>query len=287
MSRVPYPAQTPPLPEEPEAQSPSVLEERGAQSPSIRAEHGARLEGSSGRLRDAVVGGTSAVVGGAGAGTPSDVVVGVLALQGGVREHVELLTSLGTRVVLLRQPQDLVGPDGLLVDALVLPGGESSTIDRLLRLFGLFQPLREAIASGVPTLGTCAGLILLAQDVLDPAPGQQSLGILDISVQRNAYGSQVDSAEVDLETALGPAHVAFIRAPRVDRLGAGVEVLATYRGGVVAVRQGSIIGISFHPELTGESLFHRELLRSVAGRPRRSAADQTRPASPPVEGERR
>ena len=225
----------------------------------------------------------------AGAGeadTSSDVVVGVLALQGGVREHVDLLTSLGTRVVLLRQPQDLVGPDGLLVDAIVLPGGESSTIDRLLRLFGLFEPLREAIASGVPTLGTCAGLILLARDVLDPAPGQQSLGTLDISVQRNAYGSQVDSAEVDLETALGPAHVAFIRAPRVDRVGAGVDVLATYRGGVVAVRQGSIIGISFHPELTRDSLFHRELLRSVVGRPRRSAAGQAEPASPSGEGKR-
>lgn len=194
---------------------------------------------------------------------PAGARVGVLALQGGVREHVDLLTRLDARVSLLRQPHDLVGPDGLRVDALVLPGGESSTIDRLLRMFGLFEPLREAIASGVPTLGTCAGLVLVADRVIDPAPGQQSLGVLDVSVRRNAFGSQVDSAEVDLDTAWGPAHVAFIRAPLVERMGPGVEVIADYRGGVVGVRQGAVTGISFHPELTGETLFHRALLRQV------------------------
>ncbi len=189
--------------------------------------------------------------------------VGVLALQGGVREHVDLLRGLDVGVAELRQPGDLIGPDGWRVDALVLPGGESSTIDRLLRLFGLFDPLRKAIAAGLPTLGTCAGLVLLAGEILDPAPGQQSLAVLDVTVRRNAYGSQVASAEVDLETTLGPAHVAFIRAPRVERVGAGVDVIATYRDGVVAVRQGPILGVSFHPELTGEPLFHRELLREL------------------------
>lgn len=189
--------------------------------------------------------------------------IGVLALQGGVREHVDLLRTLGASTTELRQPDDLIGPDGWRVDALVLPGGESSTIDRLLRIFGLFGPLRDAIAAGMPTLGTCAGLVLLADEVIDPAPGQQSLGRLDVSVRRNAFGSQVESAEVDLDTTLGPAHVAFIRAPRVERLGPGVEVVAAYRDAVVAVRQGRILAVSFHPELTGETLFHRELLSLI------------------------
>lgn len=186
--------------------------------------------------------------------------VGVLALQGGVREHVRMLEDLGVRAAPLRVPSDLVGPDGPRVDALVLPGGESSTIDRLLRLFGLQEPLADAIRGGLPTLGTCAGLILLARRVLDPAPGQQSLGILDVTVQRNAFGPQVDSAEVDLDTSYGPARVAFIRAPRVTETGPDVEVLARHAGDIVGVRQGRITGLSFHPELTGEPLFHRQLL---------------------------
>ena len=189
--------------------------------------------------------------------------VGVLALQGGVREHVRLLDGLGARVELLRVPADLAGPDGLRVDGLVLPGGESSTIDRLLRTFGLFEPLRDAIASGLPALGTCAGLVLLADRVLDPAPGQQSLGVLDVTVQRNAFGPQVESAEVDLETTDGPVRVAFIRAPRVVGWGPGVKVLARLGGGVVGVRQGSITGVAFHPELTGETRFHRRLLEDA------------------------
>lgn len=189
--------------------------------------------------------------------------VGVLALQGGVREHAELLGALGASVTYVRKPADLVGAEGVRVDALVLPGGESSTIDRLLRIFELFEPLRDAVAAGLPTLGTCAGLITLAQKVEDPAPGQRSLGVLDVDVRRNAFGSQVDSAEVALETTLGPASVAFIRAPEVTRVGEGVEVLARRRDAVVAVRQGPIIGIAFHPELTGEPLFHRSLLDAV------------------------
>jgi len=191
--------------------------------------------------------------------------VGVLALQGGVREQVRLLEGLGAEVVGVRAASDLVGVDGPRVDALVLPGGESSTIDKLLRLFDLAEPLRDLVASGLPTLGTCAGLVLLATDIVDPAPGQRSLGVLDVTVQRNAFGPQVDSAETALETALGPVRVAFIRAPIVTRLGAGVEKLATWQGRVVAVRQGTVTGISFHPELTGDATFHRALLSSVAG----------------------
>ena len=192
--------------------------------------------------------------------------IGVLALQGGVREHVRLLEGLGVRVAELRTPSDLTGSDGLRVDGLVLPGGESSTIDRLLRLFGLHGPLRNAITDGLPTLGTCAGLVLLAQRVLDPAPGQQSLGVLDVTVQRNAFGPQVDSAEIDLNTAYGLARVAFIRAPLVTEIRAGVKVLARHSGGVVGVRQGRVTGVSFHPELTGETLFHRRLLADIGVR---------------------
>ncbi|WP_396127024.1 pyridoxal 5'-phosphate synthase glutaminase subunit PdxT [Brachybacterium huguangmaarense] len=194
--------------------------------------------------------------------------VGVLALQGGVREHVELLTSLGARAVLVRRPVQLED-----LDALVLPGGESSTIDRLTRILGLRDPLRATLAGGLPTLGTCAGLILLADRVLDPAPGQQSLGGLDVTVRRNAFGRQVDSAEETLATTLGPVRAAFIRAPEVVAVGEGVEVNAR-RGDdvgdphapIVGVRAGSLLGISFHPELTGETTVHRELLRLASVR---------------------
>lgn len=189
--------------------------------------------------------------------------VGVVALQGGVREHIDLLTSLDAVPVPLRRPSDLVGPDGLRVDAVVLPGGESSTIDRLLRMFGLGEPLSEAIAAGLPTLGTCAGLIQLAARIEDPAPGQTGFGVLDVTVRRNAFGRQIDSTEIRLETEWGLAQVAFIRAPEVVSLGAGVTPLASLHDRIVAVTQGSITGIAFHPELTGETLFHRRLLDSV------------------------
>ena len=189
--------------------------------------------------------------------------IGVVALQGGVREHIELLNSLDAMPVPLRRPADLVGPDGLRVDAVVLPGGESSTIDRLLRMFGLGEPLAHAIAAGLPTLGTCAGLIQLAARIEDPAPGQTGFGVLDVAVRRNAFGRQIDSAEMRLETAWGPAQVAFIRAPEVASYGPSVTPVATLHDRVVAVTQGSITGIAFHPELTGETLFHRRLLDSV------------------------
>lgn len=184
--------------------------------------------------------------------------VGVLALQGGVREHADLLSRLGATVRAVRRPEDLTG-----LDALVLPGGESSVMDRLARSFGLREPLRAAIADGLPTLGTCAGLVLLATDVEDPAPGQQSLGALDVTVRRNAFGSQVASAEVVMPTTLGDVRAAFIRAPEITRVGAGVEVLARHAGAIVAVRAGTVMGVSFHPELTGDPTFHRELLASV------------------------
>lgn len=196
-------------------------------------------------------------------GSATDLTVGVLALQGGVAEHAELLESLGARVALLRTPADLVGSDGLRVDALVLPGGESSVIDRLLRTFDLFEPLQAAIAAGVPTLATCAGLILLAQEVLDPAPGQQSLQVMDVTVRRNAFGPQVDSAVESLATADGPVSVAFIRAPEVVRVGPGVSVIARRGAAVVGVRCAAITGLAFHPELTGETRFHQRLLTQI------------------------
>lgn len=197
-------------------------------------------------------------------------VVGVLALQGGVAEHASLLEQLGAQVVLVKRPEQLEG-----LDALVLPGGESTTIDRLTRIFGLRQPLIEAIAGGLPTLGTCAGLILLARDIEDPAADQQTLGLLDVTVRRNAFGSQVDSAEAELAwgdagadgagqltDAGGQVSVkaAFIRAPIVTRVGADVAVLARHAGQVVGGRQGHLLGISFHPELTGDTTVHRALL---------------------------
>jgi 5'-phosphate synthase pdxT subunit len=189
--------------------------------------------------------------------------VGVVALQGGVREHLELLAALDADPVPLRRPADLTGPPGLLVDAVILPGGESSTIDRLLRLFGLGEPLAEAIRDGLPTLGTCAGLIQLASRMEDPAPGQGCFGVLDVAVRRNAFGRQVDSAEMLLDTAWGPAQVAVIRAPEVVSYGPTVTPIATLHDRVVGVTQGSITGIAFHPELTGETLFHRRLLDAI------------------------
>jgi 5'-phosphate synthase pdxT subunit len=181
-----------------------------------------------------------------------------------VREHIDLLASLDAVPVPLRRPADLVGADGLRVDAVVLPGGESSTIDRLLRMFGLGEPLRDAIAAGLPTLGTCAGLIQLATRIEDPAPDQGCFGVLDVTVRRNAFGRQIDSAEMGLDTAWGLTKVAFIRAPEVVSYGSSVTPIATLHERIVAVAQGSITGIAFHPELTGETLFHQRLLDAIA-----------------------
>ncbi|MFB7891068.1 pyridoxal 5'-phosphate synthase glutaminase subunit PdxT [Microbacterium sp. NPDC056044] len=193
--------------------------------------------------------------------------VGVLALQGDVREHVRVLTDLGAEVTKVRRPEELAAVDGL-----VLPGGESSVIDKLSRAFGMREPVRAAIADGMPVYGTCAGLILLADRITDGIEGQQTFGGLDVTVRRNAFGSQVDSFEVDLDiAALGdpPVHAVFIRAPLVEESGEGVERLAVLEDGrVVAVRQGSLLGTSFHPEVTGEHRFHRLFLDMVRDRVR-------------------
>ncbi|WP_396652738.1 pyridoxal 5'-phosphate synthase glutaminase subunit PdxT [Microbacterium helvum] len=193
--------------------------------------------------------------------------VGVLALQGDVREHARVLADLGADVVAVRRPDELASVDGL-----VIPGGESSVIDKLSRTFGMRHPVREAISDGMPVYGTCAGLILLADRIADGIVGQQTFGGLDVTVQRNAFGSQVDSFEVDLDVpALGAPHVhaVFIRAPLVLDAGDAVERLATLDDGrVVAVRQGALLGTSFHPEVSGEDRFHRLFLDMVRERVR-------------------
>ncbi|MCR2811870.1 pyridoxal 5'-phosphate synthase glutaminase subunit PdxT [Microbacterium sp. zg.Y1090] len=185
---------------------------------------------------------------------------GVLALQGDVREHLRVLSRLGADAVPVRTPADVAS-----VDALVIPGGESSVIDKLSRTFGLHGPLRARIAAGLAVYGTCAGLILLADRIIDGAPGQQTFGGIDATVQRNAFGSQAESFEADLDVqALGapPVHAAFIRAPRVISVGPGVEVLAALGdGGIVAVRQQRLLGTAFHPEVTGDDRFHALLLQ--------------------------
>ncbi|MEI3848320.1 MULTISPECIES: pyridoxal 5'-phosphate synthase glutaminase subunit PdxT [unclassified Microbacterium] len=191
--------------------------------------------------------------------------VGVLALQGDVREHVRVLSDLGAEVATVRRPEELAQVDGL-----VLPGGESSVIDKLARAFGMRDPVRAAIAEGMPVYGTCAGLILLADRITDGIEGQQTFGGLDVTVRRNAFGSQVDSFEVDLDVpVLGrpPVHAVFIRAPLVEQAGEGVERLAALADGrVVAVRQGALLGTSFHPEVGGEQRFHALFLDMVRER---------------------
>lgn len=191
--------------------------------------------------------------------------VGVLALQGDVREHARLLEGLGAHVSSVRRPGELEG-----LDALVLPGGESTVIDRLARLTGLQQPLREAIAGGLPVLGTCAGLILLAERLQDGGPGQETLGGLDVTVRRNAFGRQSESFETDLVVPAlegPPVRAAFIRAPLVDELGPAARPLAALPDGrVVAARQGRVLGLAFHPESTGETRFHELFLELVRQR---------------------
>ena len=188
--------------------------------------------------------------------------VGVLALQGDFREHLAVLSSLGANAVPIRRPEELSSIDGL-----VIPGGESSVIDKLSRMFGIAEPLKAAIAGGLPVYGTCAGLIMLADTVLDAITGQQSFGGFDIAVRRNAFGSQVDSFETDVDVAvLGdpPMHAVFIRAPVVESVGDGVTVLGALDDGrMVAVEQGNLLGTSFHPEMTGDTRFHKYFLTKV------------------------
>ncbi|MDQ6687041.1 MAG: pyridoxal 5'-phosphate synthase glutaminase subunit PdxT [Actinomycetota bacterium] len=178
--------------------------------------------------------------------------IGVLALQGDVREHVRSLTEVGAVAVPVRRPEDLSGLDGI-----VLPGGESTTMGRLLDVFELLEPLRKRLRDGLPAYGTCAGLVLLAAEVLDGRPEQRLLGGLDVTVRRNAFGTQVDSFEADLAvTGVGEVHGVFIRAPWVERAGPEVEVLASVGDRPVAVRKGPLMATSFHPELTGDHRVH-------------------------------
>ncbi|WEG10481.1 pyridoxal 5'-phosphate synthase glutaminase subunit PdxT [Microbacterium horticulturae] len=194
------------------------------------------------------------------AGSPR---VGVLALQGDVREHVRVLTGLGAEVVPVRRPEELDRVAGI-----VLPGGESSVIDKLSRIFGLRDPLRKAIAAGLPVYGTCAGMILLADRIVDGIEGQQTFGGIDVTVRRNAFGGQLESFETELAVpVLGepPVHSVFIRAPIVEEVGPAAEPLATLPDGrVVAVAQGALMATSFHPEMSGEDRFHRRFLDIVA-----------------------
>jgi 5'-phosphate synthase pdxT subunit len=187
--------------------------------------------------------------------------VGVLSLQGDFREHLFALEECGVVASTVRRPSELAA-----VDALVLPGGESTVIANLARSFDLFDPLKARIAAGMPVYGSCAGMILLADRVLDAAVGQETFGGLDITVRRNAFGRQVDSFETDLEfTGITnpPIRAVFIRAPWVESVGKTVEVLATYEH-AVAVRQGGLLATSFHPELTGDNRIHRFFIESVA-----------------------
>jgi len=185
--------------------------------------------------------------------------IGVLALQGDVREHLRALAGSGAEPVPVRRPSELESVDGLVV-----PGGESTTMAKLAVAFDLLEPLRNRIAGGMPAYGSCAGMILLADRVLDGVEGQQTLGGLDVTVRRNAFGRQVDSFEETLAlTGVpgGPFHAVFIRAPWVESVGPDVEVLGTVEGGpaagrIVAVRQGGLLATSFHPELAGDARVH-------------------------------
>ncbi|MFD4986802.1 pyridoxal 5'-phosphate synthase glutaminase subunit PdxT [Streptomyces sp. NPDC058374] len=191
--------------------------------------------------------------------------VGVLALQGDVPEHLSALTASGARATTVRRPEELARLHGL-----VLPGGESTTISKLAALFGLTEPLRARIAEGMPVYGTCAGMILLADKILDPRAGQETFGGIDMIVRRNAFGRQNESFEaaVPVTGIEGPpVDGVFIRAPWVESTGAATEVLATYGGHPVAVRQGNALATSFHPELTGDHRLHgyfTELVRAAA-----------------------
>ena len=195
--------------------------------------------------------------------------IGVLALQGDVHEHLAALERVGAAGRAVRREAELDGLAGI-----VLPGGESTTMDKLMRAFGLRDPLRAALGAGLPAYGSCAGMILLADRVLDGPPDQETLGGINMTVRRNAFGRQVASFEGDVEmagVAGGPLHGVFIRAPWVEDVGPAVEVLARVEEGeaagrIVAVRQGSLLATSFHPEMTGDGRVHELFVRIVKER---------------------
>jgi 5'-phosphate synthase pdxT subunit len=205
-------------------------------------------------------------------GSAAAPLVGVLALQGDVREHLAALRAAGAEAIAVRRPEELQRVHGL-----VLPGGESTTMSRLLDTFELLDPLRSRLAEGMPAYGSCAGMILLAKELRDGRPDQHQLGALDVVVRRNAFGRQVDSFEADLDiTGVSgpPVHAVFIRAPWVESAADHVEVLASVpdsaaageaAGKIVAVRQGRVLATAFHPELTGDGRVHELFVRTVRG----------------------
>ncbi|MEU1781931.1 MULTISPECIES: pyridoxal 5'-phosphate synthase glutaminase subunit PdxT [Streptomyces] len=190
--------------------------------------------------------------------------IGVLALQGDVREHLVALASADALARPVRRPEELAEVDGL-----VIPGGESTTMSKLAVIFGLLEPLRERVRAGMPVYGTCAGMIMLADKLLDGREDQETLGGIDMIVRRNAFGRQNESFEARVEVAGvegGPVEGVFIRAPWVESVGAAVEILAVHDGHTVAVRQGNVLATSFHPELTGDHRVHElfvEMVRST------------------------
>ncbi len=189
--------------------------------------------------------------------------VGVLALQGAFREHIMTLEALGVSAIAVRLPEQMGDLSGLII-----PGGESTAIGKLMRTYGFYDAIRQQHGAGMAVWGTCAGAILMAAEVLDALPDQESLGLMDISIRRNAYGRQVDSFEADLDmhgVEDGPFTGVFIRAPWIESVGNDVEVLARHDGHIVAARQGDLLATSFHPELTGDPRIHRYFLDSVIG----------------------
>jgi pyridoxal 5'-phosphate synthase pdxT subunit len=197
--------------------------------------------------------------------------IGVLALQGDVREHKAMLHLAGVESVRVRRPEELERVDGI-----VMPGGESTTMYKLARTFELFEPLQAALRGGLPAFGTCAGMIMLADHLEGGTPDQETIGGLDVVVRRNAFGRQVDSFEADLDVDFGggsprhPFHAMFIRAPWVEKVGDDVQVVATVASGdamgrIVAVRQAHLLATSFHPEITGDPRFHQLFVDLVTG----------------------
>ena len=184
--------------------------------------------------------------------------IGVLALQGAFAAHAEHLRAVGAATVEVRTPDDLDSIDGLM-----MPGGESSTMSHLLCTSGLFEPLAGLVADGLPVFGTCAGMILLATEILDGRDDQRMFGAIDISVRRNAFGRQVDSFETEIATDFGGVHGVFIRAPRIERTGPGVEVLGRLGDEPVLVRQGNVLAASFHPELTPDTRLHGHFVATM------------------------
>lgn len=184
--------------------------------------------------------------------------VGVLALQGAFAAHAECLRELHVTTVEVRSPEDLA-----IVDALLMPGGESSTMSQLLLSSGLFAPIAQRISEGMPVFGTCAGMILLAAEILDGRDDQISFSAIDISVRRNAFGRQIDSFESTISTPLGDFHGVFIRAPRIVRIGDAVTVLGKFNDEPVLVRQGNVLAASFHPELAGDVRVHKYFVETM------------------------